>query len=319
MMTDYSELRGKRPYLTIKATFQVAKFNLNQEFMEIKETTHSAALKIIMTLRPKIYISIIVFLVSIISCAKKEQQPFTFAQLCDTQLGMGGYEHDLKTFEQAVKQINALDTDFVVICGDLFDEANESSYSDFKNIMKGLKIPCYVASGNHDVGNTPNDTTLNYYRKTIEKDYYEFQHKNYSFVMTNTQLWKINVENESEKHDDWFRKTLKVQKDRQYPIFVIGHYPLYVEFPEEEEHYFNIPVVKRRSILELFKKNNVVAYLSGHTHKLVINNYENIQLVSGETTSKNFDSRPLGFRLWQVSSDTIRHDFISLQTLNKVK
>lgn len=302
----------------MNTTYQVAKCNAKQEFMEIYETTHSAALKNIMILRPKIYI--IVLLLTIISCAKREQQPFTFVQLCDTQLGIGGYEHDLKTFEQAVKQINALDTDFVVICGDLVDEANESSYSDFKNIMKELKIPCYVASGNHDVGNIPNDTTLTYYRKTIGKDYYEFQHKNYSFVMTNTQLWKINVENESAKHDNWFRKTLKVQKNRQYPIFVIGHYPLYVEFPEEEEeHYFNIPLVKRRSILELFKKNNVVAYLTGHTHKLVINNYENIQLVSGETTSKNFDSRPMGFRLWQVSSDTIRHDFISLQTLNKVK
>ena len=272
-----------------------------------------------MILRLTKYILIIALLVFNISFTEKEQKPFSFVQLCDTQLGMGGYEHDLKTFKQAVKQINALDTDFVVICGDLVNEANESSYSDFKSIMKGLKIPCYVASGNHDVGNIPNDTTLSYYRKTIGKDYYEFQHKNYSFIMTNTQLWKINIENESEKHDNWFRETLKVQNEQKYPIFVIGHYPLYTEFPEEEEHYFNLPVVKRKSILELFKKNNVVAYLSGHTHKLVINNYESIQLVSGETTSKNFDSRPFGFRLWQVSSDTIRHHFVSLQTLNKVK
>ncbi len=267
-----------------------------------------------MILRLTKYILIIALLVFNISFTEKEQKPFSFVQLCDTQLGMGGYEHDLKTFKQAVKQINKLDTDFVVICGDLVHDANESSYSDFKNIMKGLKIPCYVASGNHDVGNIPNDTTLSYYRKTIGKDYYEFQHKEYSFIMTNTQLWKINVEIESEKHDNWFKETLKVQNDKQHPIFVIGHYPLYTEFPEEEEHYFNLPVVKRRRILELLKENNAVAYLSGHTHELVINNYENIQLVSGETTSKNFDSRPFGFRLWQVSSDTIKHHFVSLQT-----
>ena len=30
---------------------------------------------------------------------------FTFIQMCDTQLGMGGYEHDVQTFELAVKQI----------------------------------------------------------------------------------------------------------------------------------------------------------------------------------------------------------------------
>lgn len=26
------------------------------------------------------------------------KQPFTFIQICDPQLGKGGYEHDLKTF-----------------------------------------------------------------------------------------------------------------------------------------------------------------------------------------------------------------------------
>ena len=281
--------------------------------------------KKIMILRLNKYAILVALLVLNISCTKKEQKPFSFVQLCDTQLGMGGYEHDIKTFKQAVKQINELNPDFVVICGDLVHEATDSSYSDFKNIMKGFKTSCYVASGNHDVGNVPNDSTLNYYRKTIGKDYYQFQHKKYSFVVTNTQLWKINVENESKKHDDWFKETLKIQKDKQHPIFVIGHYPLYTEFPEEEEHYYNLPVVKRKEILELFKKNNVIAFLSGHTHKLVINNYENIQLVSGETTSKNFDDRPLGFRLWQVSSDTIKHHFVSLKpsiskqgkTLNK--
>ena len=31
---------------------------------------------------------------------------FSFAQMCDTQLGMGGYEHDVKTFGLAVDPIN---------------------------------------------------------------------------------------------------------------------------------------------------------------------------------------------------------------------
>ncbi len=105
----------------------------------------------------------------------KKQEPFSFVQLCDTQLGFGGYEHDIKTFKSAVKQINTLNPDFVVICGDLVDNRNDSSFSDFNEIIADFKIPCYAAPGNHDVGNKPNDTTLNYYRKTIDKDYYKFQ------------------------------------------------------------------------------------------------------------------------------------------------
>ena len=256
---------------------------------------------------------IIVFLFFNMSCSEKEQQPFSFIQICDTQLGMGGYEHDLKTFEQAVKQINELKPDFVVICGDLVNHANDSSYSDFQNIKDGFNMPCYVASGNHDVGNIPNDSTLSFYRKKMGKDYYEFHNKGYSFIVTNTQLWKVNVGNESVKHDTWFKEILKTQSIKQYPVFVIGHFPLYTEQPDEEERYFNFPPEKRQEMLSLFLQNNVIAYLSGHTHKTIINSYENIQLVSGETTSKNFDKRPFGFRLWEVTSDTITHQFVALQ------
>jgi predicted phosphodiesterase len=184
----------------------------------------------------------------------------------------------------------------------------------FKSIKADFKVPCHLASGNHDVGNIPNDSTLNYYRKIIGKDYFEFKNKGYSFIITNTQLWKIDVEKESQKHDDWFKETLKNQKNN--PVIVIGHFPLFIELPKEEDHYFNLPITKRQELLNLFLKNNVKAYLSGHTHKTVINNYKNIQLVSGETTSKNFDDRHLGFRLWNITPDTLKHRFIALDSLS---
>ena len=260
--------------------------------------------------------TIIILLIIVTSCAKKEIKPFSFVQLCDTQLGMGGYEHDIATFNQAVKQINNLDSDFVVICGDLVNDASDSSYADFKHIIKKLNVPSYVAAGNHDVGNVPNDSTLKFYRETIGDDYYKFENKEHSFVVINTQLLKVDVDKESIKHSNWIKDILVSLKEKQQPVFVIGHYPLYTISPDEEEHYFNIPKEKRKELLKLFKENNVAAYLSGHTHKRTINNYENIQLVSGETTSKNLDSLPLGFRQWEVSSDTIIHHFVKLKAFN---
>lgn len=258
-------------------------------------------------------IIIIIVLLFYISCTEDGLKLFSFVQICDTQLGMGGYEQDIQAFKQAVKQINVINPDFVVICGDLIDRSAKGSFSDFIKIKESLNMPCYCAPGNHDVRNIPNDSTLSYYRSIMGKDYYEFQHKGYSFIVTNSQLWKVNVENESEKYDNWFKETLLTQGDKNIPVFVIGHYPLFVDNPLEEENYFNFPPVKRAEILELFTQNNVLAYLSGHRHELVINNYENIQLVSGETTSLNFDDRPLGFRVWEVLSDTIKHNFIPLQ------
>lgn len=256
---------------------------------------------------------IITLLVFCFSFTEKEKPSFTFVQLCDTQLGMGGYGHDIESFKKAVIQINELHPDFVVICGDLVHNPTDSSYADFKKIKAGFKMPCYCVPGNHDVGNIPNGATLKYYRKTIGKDYYKFQKKGFTFIVTNSQLWKVSVENESEKHDVWFKKSLKKQKAKSHPIFVMGNYPLYGVTIDEEEGYFNLPIQKRQQLLQLFQENNVKAYLSGHTHKTVINNYDGIQLVSGETTSKNFDGNPLGFRVWYVSSYTTQQRFVALK------
>lgn len=254
---------------------------------------------------------LVVLLIVNFSCTR-EHEPFKFVQMCDTQLGMGGYEQDVLNFEQAVKQINELNVDFVVICGDLVHHATDSSFADFNRIKSGFKIPCYPAPGNHDVGKVPNDTKLTYYRNTIGKDYYTFKNQDYAFVVTNSQLWKADIGEESEKHHNWFKNTIDSLGERKTASFVIGHYPIFIKSPDEEDQYFNLPKERRKELLDLFKKNNVQAYLSGHKHETIINEYENIQLVSGETTSKNFDKRPMGFRLWDVAKDSISHQFVAL-------
>lgn len=262
--------------------------------------------------KPLHSVYILAILLFINSCAGI-QKPFSFVQLCDPQLGMGGYEHDTESFRMAVDKVNELNPDFVVICGDLVNHANDSSYADFLRIKEGFHMPCYLAAGNHDVGMAPNDTTLAYYRTTVGADYYEFMHKGYAFVVTNSQLWKSDVEGESEKHDQWFKERLSKHMKNQNNLIVIGHIPLYLEQSDEEENYSNFPVGKREEMLSLFEQHEVEAYLTGHTHRTIIHTHNHTQLVSGETSSKNFDDRPMGFRLWEVTSDTLQHHFVALE------
>ena len=247
----------------------------------------------------------------VISCSTS-QEPFSFIQICDPQLGMGGYEHDVATLGQALQQVNELDVDFVIFCGDLVHHANEDSYADFKSITSGLNIPFYCVPGNHDVGMVPNDTTLAFYRSTMGEDYFSFQHKGVSFIFTNSQLWKTDIGEESQRHDLWFNQTL-TNKDSAERTIVIGHFPIYIKSIDEKETYSNLPPEKRERLLETFSKNNVGAYLSGHKHEVIINNFKGIQLVTGESTSKNFDKRPMGFRKWEVSADTLFHSFVALE------
>lgn len=246
--------------------------------------------------------------------AAAKQEAFSFVQMCDTQLGMGGYEHDVKTFTLAVKQINAMRPDFVVICGDLVQTSNDKSFADFNSIRAGFKLPCYCAAGNHDVKNEPTLESLNRYREKIGKDYYSVEHKGYTLVIANTQLWKAPVKGESERHDAWFKETLQSANAKGSPAIVVVHYPLFLNQPDEKESYYNLPLAKRKELLLLCERNGVVAFLAGHTHRHIVNDYNGIQLVNGETTSKNFDKRPMGFRLWDVSATReLRHRFVPLE------
>jgi len=72
-------------------------------------------------------------------------------------------------------------------------------------------------------------------------------------------------------------------------------------------------ISKRKELLSIFRRNNVVAMLGGHTHGLHLNEKDGIKLVNGETTSDNWDGRPVGFRLWHVDREKqFRHEFVPL-------
>jgi predicted phosphodiesterase len=241
-------------------------------------------------------------------------QAFTFVQLCDPQLGMGGYEHDVQSFRRAVERINQLKPDFVLICGDLVHDRTEQAFADFTEIRSALAVPSSCVPGNHDVGGEPTPETLQHYRKVIGDDYYSFEHKGLTFVFVNTQLWKSPVEGETGRQDTWLEKILGGASRKESPVVVVGHYPLFIEEMDEPEEYMNLPVPKRRELLQLYEQHGVAAVLGGHLHRLVLHDYNGIQLVNAETTSKNFDGSPMGFRLWQVDEHgLLSHEFVSLE------
>ena len=239
---------------------------------------------------------------------------FRFVQMADTQLGMGGYEHDVETFELAVHQINALEPDFVVICGDLVNVPEDKSFADFLRIKAGFTMPCHCVAGNHDVGVAPSPEQLERYRSKIGPDRFVFEHKGFSFVVTNTQLWKSPQCEGAAEHDAWFAQTLRDAASKQSPVIVLGHYPLFIAKADEEEEYFNLPPEKRAELLDLFAECGVVAMLTGHTHRNIVNDHNGIQLITSATTSRNFDGTPMGFRTWRVGDTRpYQHEYIAVE------
>lgn len=261
-------------------------------------------------------VCVVVFFLASCQTDSVKVQPveaFTFVQICDPQLGFSEYEQDKASFRQAVQQINALRPELVVICGDMVNTADDRSYADFKEIANGLSMPYYCVPGNHDVGNEPTTASLQVYRQRMGQDYFVVEHKGAAFIFVNTQLWKNPVEGETEKQDIWLKESLKAASAKGQLIFVVGHYPLFCKQADEPDEYMNLPKEKRIELLTLFEHYQVAAVLGGHTHKLTLNPYNAIQMVNSETTSKNLDDRPLGFRVWHVQDQASpRHEFVPL-------
>lgn len=241
-------------------------------------------------------------------------EPATFVQLCDTQLGMGGYEADKVRFELAVDAINDLDADWVVVCGDLVNNGHDDeAVADFKAILAGFSMPVYLAPGNHDVGNEPTMATLDRYRRQYGPDYFVAEEHGFKLMILNTQLWKAPVEGASEAHDAWFKRELASSRQYAVPTLLISHYPPFTGAPDEEESYYNLPPETRAAVLDLAKAAGVKAWLAGHVHKNLLLDYGGMPVVASATTSRNFDGAPYGYRVWTVAEDgTLSHDYQAL-------
>ncbi|MCF6285341.1 MAG: metallophosphoesterase [Candidatus Hydrogenedentes bacterium] len=253
-------------------------------------------------------------LFSVQAPAAEQEAAHTFVQLCDTQLGFGGYEEDKQRFRAAVDTINALKPDWVVICGDLVNiGSDDKAVADFREILKGFTIPCHLVSGNHDVGGVPTAASLARYRKLQGKDYYAVDVPGFKLLVLNTQLWKASVPEESARHDAWYRAELAKAKKTGVPVLLASHYPPFLAEPGEKEIYYNLPLEARKSVLTAAAENGVRAWLAGHVHKNIITQYEDIAIVASATTSKNFDGAPYGFRIWTVDSEgKLSHEYVAL-------
>jgi serine/threonine-protein phosphatase CPPED1 len=239
------------------------------------------------------------------------QQQFTFAQVCDPQLGINGYQHDTATLRLAIEQLNRDQPEIVWFCGDLVHEhADPEGLADFQAIRAGLQVPSFCVPGNHDVGNEPTPRHLRRFRALFGPEQRAVEHKGVTFIGVNTPLWKAPLHGETEGQDDWFREELENAGSR--PVFVVGHHPLFVERPNEDEHYFNLPHAQREKLLGWLRKFKVTAMLTGHTHRNTVHDLGGPLMVTSVSTSESRDASPLGYRLWHVHVDTATGELAQL-------
>lgn len=215
---------------------------------------------------------------------------------------------DHQYFKKAVSEINRLNPNIIVNTGDLVNDASDTTLiRDYKDIAAGFNAPVYIALGNHDGWNTSEIET---FRKRFKQDdYYSLRIHNCLFIFLNS--WHLKYPDRdtlgTRKQKDFIQKTLLQNADATCKIMLF-HVPAFLNDPEEEETYTNLPVKERNWLLDLALKNHVRLFLSGHAHFNSVQNYkDSITLITTGSIAKsmgeNFDGTTSirGFRMININ------------------
>jgi hypothetical protein len=231
----------------------------------------------------------------------KTQSPFTFAILTDSHIrlpqernGPDDYPSNQLFNDRnryVVRQINRLSPDFIVHLGDIPHLI--PALPDFKKnmlmakeIFQDFDSRLYVLPGNHDIGDKPNAWTpapavSNESQAVFEsiwgRSFQAFDHADCRFYLINSPILNSGLQCEVDQRQ-WLESDLASNQEAGKRVFLFTHYPLYINRPDEAEHYDNIGQPARSWLLSLLERYSVSSVFTGHTHNFFYNRYRDTDL-----------------------------------------
>jgi serine/threonine-protein phosphatase CPPED1 len=246
-------------------------------------------------------------------------EAFSFIQMSDPQFGMytdnRSFEHETANFEFAIAAANRLHPKFVVVTGDLVNQAgNAAQAAEYHRIAARLDpaIRIYNVPGNHDVGNEPAPPSLAAYRERFGPDYYVFRHGDFAGFVLNSSLIAAPVQaaGEAAKQEAWLRAELeKARQEGARRLVVFQHHPWFLADPTEPDQYFNLPRAARARYLELFRKYGVSHVFAGHYHRNALARAGSLEMIITGPVGKPLGEARSGIRIATVSDGGIEHRY----------
>jgi 3',5'-cyclic AMP phosphodiesterase CpdA len=233
-----------------------------------------------------------------------------------------GWEWDARRYISAVSAVNALRPDLVVIGGDMIDDPNsEDQYDEFIGITSRIdpEIPIRWVPGNHDIAPdtvVPTPDSLSTYRERFGEDYYAFDHGPLRFVALNT----VVIDHPEQLPGEWEAQRAFIEQElldarkRDRPAVLIGHHPLFLREPGEPDDYWNLPLARRRVILELVHRHEVPMAIAGHWHRNSRAFDGSFEMITSGPVGYPLGTDPSGFRIVEVDETGIGHRYQPLDT-----
>ena len=218
---------------------------------------------------------------------------FQFAVISDshfrlaTSAAEGGYASNrLANSRNAyvVECLNRLEPDFVVHLGDVVHPIPAlASHADAVRLAQktyaGLKAPLHMVPGNHDLGDKPNawmpapvvnEANHRAFEENWGAPFRSFDFADCHFVLLDTPVLNSCMKREEEQRA-WLVDDLAANSAAGRRVFVLLHYPPFLNHPGESSHYDNIDEPARSWLLGLLKKHHVEAVFAGHVHNFFYN------------------------------------------------
>jgi 3',5'-cyclic AMP phosphodiesterase CpdA len=242
-----------------------------------------------------------------------QNQPLILAQLADPQIGFKDYEGELARFRREIDLLNADDCQAVVICGDMMHLTSRESLAFFQEELARLRKPVYLVAGNHDVGQGPSSRQL--FEERFGPTFYavDLPGGAQRLVVLDTDLWQ-NPASATAVMDDFLQAELTQARSSGQRLVLAVHVPVFIDSVGEAVEYFNLPLERRKWLLELLEGSSVAAVLSGHSHTAFAFVWKGILFSGAETTSDAFDKVNYGYRRLVFDGDWLRFSTVPVLT-----
>ncbi|HVQ41969.1 MAG TPA: metallophosphoesterase [Vicinamibacterales bacterium] len=252
--------------------------------------------------------------------------PFFFLQFSDPQFGMFSadkeFSQETVNIEMAISTANRLKPAFVVVTGDLVNKAGDAAQiAEYKRIAAKLDkaIPLYSVAGNHDVENEPTPESVAAYLKSFGPDHYTFRSGSFAGVVLNSSVIHSpgKAADLPQSQLTWLMAELtRLKQSGARHLVIFQHHPWFLKADDEPDQYFNIPLARRSSYLDIFKQAGVTALISGHYHRNAVARSGSIDMITTGPVGKPLGDNPQsGMRVVIVRDDGLSHRFYSLGEL----
>jgi serine/threonine-protein phosphatase CPPED1 len=230
---------------------------------------------------------------------------------------------DKRYFESAVNCINKLSprADVVVNTGDLVnDSENQNQWNDYLTVSDNIEAPLYEVMGNHEGWSASG--VEKFKSRFKQNDFYSFTVKECQFIVLNSWYLKFPDQNPlaANEQKQFLTSVLQDHAASKFRV-ILMHFPVYLQSPDEQEAYFNLPPDQRKWLLDVALKNKVKIILTGHNHRNSQVTYnDSLSIITTGSVSKplgmNSDSTPSvrGFRIIDINLGTgaVSQEFVPL-------